>query len=848
MNREEGSRTWEEPRDPARKTLDESTGIMLLIAGVFLLAAWRIESTGASHSLMLRLQGSIGSGLWYLVLVLVLWGVKKFRGLPVISSWFQLIGWVALLPVFLGFLQIFDPADQALGGRLGFSLHTNLQAAVGRVSAAILLTGLFLSLSVICLDTPLSQIAHTVYAMVSRVLIMLKIGITYPLRALYLVVYFTLILLHAVIHIILNDAVVISVAFLRYLRTESIEGEAREVVPRTVAPSEAPPLTAEGGGNESGRLVVEGAVRVPPPDDVSEILGGPVLGEGEEAHTEAAPVEDRPAAGEGSPSPAASGEPLEYVPPSEPLPEEPDVEPGTALDLAGEDDEAPRAVEEDASGGLAGEPPPPPPEPYVPPGPEIFDDPTPMAGGEAEEALRLKAEQLVHALAQFKIECMVNRVVQGPTVTQFEVRPAPGVKISTIVNLSNDIAMALATPAVRIEAPIPGKAAVGIEVPNRKPVPVTFKEIITSEAFGGADSSLAFALGKEITGKPVVGDLTKMPHLLVAGATGSGKSVCIHTLLASLLYRNTPDSLKLILIDPKRVELTLYSGIPNLVTEVITDPQDAPSALKWAVLEMERRYRYLSRFTVRDIRSFNAKLQRGELESLDPSTPLPDVPMPYVVVVIDELADLMMLARREIEEAITRLAQMARAIGIHLVLATQRPSTNVITGVLKANLPSRIALSVSSQVDSKVILDGVGAEKLLGRGDMLYSPIGQAKPVRVQGAYISEDELARLVDNLKRAGEPDYTNIIEEVMQPQGDLVEEGLSDDKFSDCVRIALEKGEASTSMLQRHLKIGYNRAARIIEAMQERGIISGPESGKRRKLLVTPEEAETFIEDAP
>jgi DNA segregation ATPase FtsK/SpoIIIE-like protein len=481
---------------------------------------------------------------------------------------------------------------------------------------------------------------------------------------------------------------------------------------------------------------------------------------------------------------------------------------------------------------------------YRKPTEDLFLDPPVVADREDEAALRTNAEKLVEALAQFRIQATITRITQGPTVTQYEVKPAPGIKISNIVNLSNDIAMAMATAAIRIEAPIPGRSAVGIEIPNRRPIPVTFKEIITHDVFRKNEAPLTCAIGKEITGKPIVADLARMPHLLVAGATGSGKSVCINTIISSLLYRSTPDEVKFILIDPKVVELALYDGIPNLITEVITDPQDATAALRWAVLEMERRYRYLSKFAARDIRSFNRRLQAGDLKPLDDVTPVPDRPMPYIVVVIDELADLMMLARKEIEDAITRLAQMARAIGIHLVLATQRPSTNIITGVLKANLPSRIAFSVSSQVDSKVILDCSGAEKLLGSGDMLYSPIGQAKPFRLQGAYISEDEVRNLVAHLKTCGDPDYSNIVEEVMEPDNDLVGDGLADDKFGDCVRIALENQEASTSMLQRHLKIGYNRAARIIEAMEARGIISGPESGKRRKLLITASEAERYL----
>ena len=461
----------------------------------------------------------------------------------------------------------------------------------------------------------------------------------------------------------------------------------------------------------------------------------------------------------------------------------------------------------------------------------------PAAGSRNE--LYQNAQKLENALMSFGVEARVTQVNQGPTVTRYELIPRQGVKVSRIVNLAGDIALNLAAPSIRIEAPIPGKSAVGIEVPNRHPVTVTLREIIESDVFRKFPSKLAFSLGKTIDGEVKVADIAKMPHLLIAGATGSGKSVCINSLLISILYKAHPKDVKLILIDPKVVELSVYNGIPHLLLPVVNDPKKAAAALNWAVQEMSMRYKKFADLSVRDIKGYNEAVQehlaQGEvLES-----------MPQIVIVIDELADLMMVAGKEVEEAICRLAQMARAAGMHLVIATQRPSVDVITGVIKANIPSRLAFAVSSGVDSKTILDTVGAEKLLGKGDMLFCPIGASKAVRIQGAFVSDHEVERVVEAVRQGTsgpsyQPDLTEKVENA--GAGSLfAQEEEKDEYLEDAIRMVVEKQKASISMLQRAYRIGFNRAARLIEAMYERGIVGPDEGSKPRKVLMTKEEYE-------
>ncbi|MHB8076167.1 FtsK/SpoIIIE family DNA translocase [Desulfosporosinus fructosivorans] len=432
---------------------------------------------------------------------------------------------------------------------------------------------------------------------------------------------------------------------------------------------------------------------------------------------------------------------------------------------------------------------------------------------------------LEETLASFGVKIKVTQVTQGPAITRYEAQPAPGVKVSKITNLADDIALSLASADVRIEAPIPGKSVVGIEVPNKEVAMVHFREVLETPEFQGTTSKLAMCLGKDITGTPVIADLTKMPHLLIAGATGSGKSVCINTLIHSILFKARPDEVKFLLVDPKRVELANYNGIPHLIAPVVTDPKKAAGALKWIVTEMETRYELFAAAGVRDIVRYNF-LRTQEKKEDQP-------PIPYVVVIIDELADLMMVAPGDVEDAICRLAQMARAAGIHLIVATQRPSVDVITGIIKANIPSRIAFGVSSQTDSRTILDMNGAEKLLGRGDMLYYPMGSSKPLRVQGCYLGDKEVENVVTFLQNQAKPEYREIPDIEL---GNAKTEDMEDELFYQAAQLFIEGGTASVSLLQRRLRIGYTRAARLMDFLEEKGVVGGYEGSKPREVLMT------------
>ena len=467
--------------------------------------------------------------------------------------------------------------------------------------------------------------------------------------------------------------------------------------------------------------------------------------------------------------------------------------------------------------------------------------------GDSDEHLRKTAKKLQDTLHNFGVNVTVTNVSCGPTVTRYELQPEMGVKVSKIVNLADDIKLNLATPDIRIEAPIPGKAAVGIEVPNKENHAVMLRELLQSQEFQTAKSKLAFAVGKDIAGKPVVTDIAKMPHLLIAGATGSGKSVCINTLIVSILYKAKPEEVKLIMIDPKVVELSVYNGIPHLLIPVVTDPKKAAGALNWAVTEMMGRYNTFAEFGVRNLQEYNRKVDDMRI----PEGEERPERMPQIVIVVDELADLMMVAPGEVEDAICRLAQLARAAGIHLIIATQRPSVNVITGLIKANMPSRIAFSVSSGVDSRTILDMNGAEKLLGKGDMLFYPQGYQKPARLQGAFVSDEEVSAIVDFLadKNPG-TQYNAQIEQqvntVSLSAGGASSGDERDVYFVDAGKFIIEKEKASIGMLQRMFKIGFNRAARIMDQLCDAGVV-GPEEGtKPRKVLMSQEQFENYLEE--
>ncbi|MDD3279354.1 MAG: DNA translocase FtsK [Lachnospiraceae bacterium] len=468
--------------------------------------------------------------------------------------------------------------------------------------------------------------------------------------------------------------------------------------------------------------------------------------------------------------------------------------------------------------------------------------------GDSDAHLRETALKLQQTLHNFGVNVQVTNVSCGPTVTRYELQPEQGVKVSRIVNLTDDIKLNLAASDIRIEAPIPGKAAVGIEVPNATNSPVMLRDLLESQEFKKHPSQLAFAAGKDIAGKPVVADIAKMPHLLIAGATGSGKSVCINTLIMSIIYKASPDDVKLIMIDPKVVELSVYNGIPHLFIPVVTDPKKAAGALNWAVAEMTDRYNKFAEYNVRDLKGYNAKVaQIADIE--DENKPQK---LPQIVIIVDELADLMMVAPGEVEDAICRLAQLARAAGIHLIIATQRPSVNVITGLIKANMPSRIAFSVSSGVDSRTILDMNGAEKLLGKGDMLFYPQGYQKPARLQGAFVSDTEVGDVVKYLAEHSESDsYDSEVMDKIENSSSTAPAGsdMADDRdayFADAGKFIIEKDKASIGMLQRVFKIGFNRAARIMDQLSDAGVVGEEEGTKPRKVLMSREQFDNYLEN--
>jgi S-DNA-T family DNA segregation ATPase FtsK/SpoIIIE len=463
---------------------------------------------------------------------------------------------------------------------------------------------------------------------------------------------------------------------------------------------------------------------------------------------------------------------------------------------------------------------------------DLLDDPPEREDTSIQrESLEMNARRVEKKLADFGVQGDVTEILPGPVITMYEYKPAPGIKISKVAGLADDLALALRAPSVRIVAPIPGKAAIGIEIPNNKREMVYLKELFLGSSYRDSRYDLPIALGKDITGEPVIADLTKMPHLLVAGATGAGKSVSLNTMINSLLFKVSPEMVRFLIIDPKRIELSIYHDIPHLLHPVVVQPKEATKALRWAVEEMERRYMLLSDRGVRNINSYNRKILKGQKKIVTTDeTEEADKPLYYIILVIDELADLMMASARDVEESITRLAQMARAAGIHLIIATQRPSVDVLTGIIKANFPARISFQVASKVDSRTILDTMGAEALLGEGDMLFMPPGVGRLTRIHGAYISEEETKKVTDFLRNQKKPEYDPGVLSGIARGKDSGEEDMElDEKYDDALEVVFKTGQASISMLQRKLRVGYNRAARMIEAMEKEGIV-GPSDGVR------------------
>lgn len=604
---------------------------------------------------------------------------------------------------------------------------------------------------------------------------------------------------------------------------ETVKAKAGDIIPGekakepVILPEKQEEPLVQGVGLEDGDALIEEIFAEKPETDDSPIID--ILPE-EDMGKEMEPAEEE--------IPIVAEEMTEAMPaPAEKTVEEMEAETETA--------EAEEAAAEIPAEPVEVE------KPYIyPPIDLLGKDPQTGSGSNRSEMIE-NARKLESTLKSFGVDAKVIQISKGPTVTRYELSPSQGVKVSKIVNLADDIALNLAASGIRIEAPIPGKAAVGIEVPNRETQSVYMRTLLESDAFKEHPSKLAFALGQDIAGNPVVTDIAKMPHLLIAGATGSGKSVCINTLITSILYKADPKEVKLLLVDPKVVELSVYNGIPHLLIPVVTDPKKASSALNWAVREMLQRYNDFAAHGVRDIKGFNKMMEeKGDEKGK----------MPQIVIIIDELADLMMAAPGEVEDAICRLAQMARAAGMHLIIATQRPSVDVITGVIKANIPSRLAFAVSSGIDSRTILDMVGAEKLLGKGDMLFYPSGQSKPSRLQGAFVTDQEVEAIVDFLKKSSKPYYTQeTIDQITsagKAGGGAVED--ADEFFGQAVDLILEKEKASVSMLQRQFRIGYNRAARLMDDLEKHGIVGPEEGSKPRKVLITKSEWEEMTGAVP
>jgi S-DNA-T family DNA segregation ATPase FtsK/SpoIIIE len=477
---------------------------------------------------------------------------------------------------------------------------------------------------------------------------------------------------------------------------------------------------------------------------------------------------------------------------------------------------------------------------YKMPALDLLDSPPPLQERQIKDDLQANSRILEGTLRDFGVETRVTHVARGPVITRYELEPAPGVKIHRIVDLSDDIALAMKAHSVRVVAPIPGKARVGVEVPNSHSSIVYLKDILQSAQFQKAKSKLTLAIGKDISGQPIVTDLANMPHLLIAGTTGSGKTVCVNSIITSLLFNTTPEDLKFLMVDPKMVELAVFNNLPHLLCPVLTDPKKVAAALAWVVNEMEARYKLLAKVGARNIDLYNQKIKKAEQEAL--------AKMPYIIVIIDELADLMVVVSQEVENAITRLAQLSRAVGIHLILATQRPSVDVVTGVIKANFPARISFRVASKVDSRTVLDMNGADKLLGSGDLLFLSPGQHKPVRAQGSLISDEEIERMTDFIKKQREPVYNQELLDAQEKKAAFIRRFEKDELFDEAVKVILQTRQASVSMLQRRLGLGYTRAARLIDMMEEEGIVGPYRGSKPREILLEKDTLDEALGQEP
>jgi DNA segregation ATPase FtsK/SpoIIIE, S-DNA-T family len=867
---------------------NEVVGVLYLAFALMIFAGLLFEEHGQVKLVVEYMALLNGVGPVFIGLFAVYCGMKRLMGQRVFAKNSQILAFPLMYLSFIGFLgAVFPPLDEefSTGGLLGNYLFWLLQSFLGDASAGILLGSLFLVSFMHVTDIYVTDLTQAVYLFLkewfNRVFKVVKLVTVVCKEA----CAFTVSKIHSVLYVLIHDSIILVEKGFRPFGITIFEPATKVSIEHpsfqgSISGFEASPRleTAQNQGSEESLSLIQPSLKFSGPMDRPEILFGvesnplPLQPEPQEEVKNVSWESREPTENPCDPqdlglivthiveevilepdpktvSPEVISQALvEEVCQDEPL------EPNQVETL-----EIPALDEHEDSSDLEPalpmqEPPASDPAPnklealpelkelmLSPPDAGFLQEPPRENLGDTQDNLWQKGSRLIQALDTYKVSADLVSFVQGPTITRFELSPAPGTKLSSIVKLTNEIAMSLASRTVRIEAPIPGTSKVGVEIPNDQPVPVYFKEVITSIQKDAALHPLTIALGKGIDAEPVIGNLAKMPHLLIAGSTGSGKSVCVNTLISSILFRATPEQVQFVMIDPKQVELAVYRGIRHLISDVVTQPEEAAAALRWAVDEMEQRYTLLSKFGVRHVDTFNEKLLAGELKSRTEGCLIPEKTLPYIVVIVDELADLMMAARKDVETSICRIAQKARAVGIHLVIATQRPSVDVITGVIKANLPSRIGFMVNSGIDSRTILDQIGAEALLGKGDMLYLPAGRRKPERVQGAFMTDDEVGRLVDQIRdNYGSAEYQDIVSGYLETEEAVVDDGdFYDEKMEVAVEVAFREQYVSTSMLQRHLGIGYNRAARIVDALFARGVCGSQESGKKRKILITPED---------